>query len=121
MAYTTTTKSRALLLLRLHPRPYGSGHLFRDLFGSAGDDDGRRRPPSFLLEGRSAPWPPSLTLLHSSLSASRCGDLALTPPDLFGQVFLHQEGLAFITILIFRAREIVDLGTLPVACWPARW
>ena len=52
-------------------------------------------------------------LLHSSLSASRCGDLALAPPDLFGQVFLHQEGLAFITTLIFRAAcEIVDLGTL---------
>lgn len=52
-------------------------------------------------------------LLHYSLSASRCGDLALTPPALFGQVFLHQEGLAFITVLIFRAAcEIVDLGTL---------
>lgn len=103
------------------PDRTGAAIYFGTSFGSAGDDDGRRRPPSFLLEGRSAPWPPSLTLLHSSLSASRCGDLALTPPDLFGQVFLHQEGLAFITILIFRAREIVDLGTLPVACWPARW
>jgi hypothetical protein len=37
-------------------------------------------------------------------------------------VFLHQEGLAFITTLIFRAAcEIVDLGTLPVARWLARW
>lgn len=118
---TPLRQSRALLLLRLHPRPHGRGHLFRDLFGSAGDEDEHRRPPSFLLEGRSAPWPPSLTLLHSSLSASRCGDLALTPPDLFGQVFLHQEGLAFITSLIFRACEIVDLGTLPVARWLAGW
>lgn len=36
--------------------------------------------------------------------------LGHAPPDLFGQVFLHQEGLAFITILIFRACEINRLG-----------
>lgn len=60
-------------------------------------------------------------LLHSSLSASRCGDLALAPPDFFGQVFLHREGLAFITTLIFRTCQIVDLGTLPVARRLAGW
>lgn len=42
-------------------------------------------------------------------------------PTSFGQVFLHQEGLAFITTLIFRTCEIVDLGTLPVARPLAGW